>query len=466
MLLINHILKATGGSLLSEGSSSFTSLSTDTRTLKNGEVFLALKGHRFDGHDFIEEALRKGSGIIINESMKSRAEVLRGIYRKTIILVKDTLRALHDLARYLRKERIKEFIGITGSNGKTTTKEMLYTILSSKGTVVKNEGNLNNEIGLPLSIVRESSSYDSVEYGIFEMGAGRRGDIRLLSEISMPDYGVITSIGHAHLEGMGGIEGVFRTKTEIADFVKVLFINGDDELRFAEKGWEIKKEINIIRFGLSDKCHVRAEDIRYLGDYSTYLLRAEINNLRVETPVRLNVTGPGNIYNSLAAASVALYCGIPEEVLASKLEEFRGVKMRLEIKELNGIRFILDCYNANPDSVKNAIMELIRLKKKRAVAVLGDMLELGEYSEALHREVGRFLYEQGVNVFIALGPSMKSAFEEFICRIPKREGFFAENHEEVRKILLKILEPSDTVLIKGSRAMAMEKVLEEIEYAG
>jgi len=477
MLLLDEIIKATGGRVLTEGPSSFKSLSIDSRTIKDGEIFLAIKGQRFDGHDFIDEALKKCDGAIINEDLGLKSKALRVGEPKTIILVKDTFKALQAIATFLRKERIKVLIGITGSNGKTTTKEMLSHILSYNASVIKNEGNLNNEIGLPLSLIRESSRHeDLIDYGIFEMGASRPGDIRLLSEISRPDYGVITSIGHAHLEGMGGIKGVFRTKTEIGDFVRVLFINGDDETRLGSLGMSLRRDLSCIRFGLSDGCDVRASEIELYEGYSTYMLdaRLELKDLNLKVPVRLNLPGMGNIYNSLASISVALYLGIPIEIVKKSLEGFRGVKMRLEIKEKDGARFIVDAYNANPDSMRNAIHELMRFRKTRAIAVLGDMLELGPYSEALHRELGRFLYEAGVDVFIGVGPQMRWAYEEFLSlstgssgsTVRKQvEGFITEDIDVARHRLYAIIKPHDTVLVKGSRLMAMERILEEPEYA-
>ncbi len=471
MLLLDEIVRATEGRILTEGPSIFKSLSIDSRTIKDGEIFLAIKGHRFDGHDFIHEALKKGAGAIINEEPGLKSKTLRIDEPRTIILVKDTLKALHSLATFLRKERIKVLIGITGSNGKTTTKEMLSHILAYNASVIKNEGNLNNEIGLPLSLIRESSGKNSIDYGIFEMGASRPGDIRLLSEISRPDYGVITSIGYAHLEGMGGIEGVFRTKSEIGDFARVLFINGDDETRLGSLGMGLRKDLSCIRFGLSDVCDVKASEIEFNEGYSTYMLQARLQNLNLKVPVKLNLLGMGNIYNSLASISVALYLGIPVEIIKRGLEDFRGVKMRLEIKEKDGARFIIDAYNANPDSMRNAIYELMRLCKTRAIAVLGDMLELGTYSEALHRELGRFLYESGIDIFIGVGPQMRWAYEEFlsISRLSsirrKVEAFVTEDINEARRILYYIIKPLDTVLIKGSRGMAMERILEEPEYA-
>ncbi len=457
MLLLDDIVNATGGRIISKGSDTFASISIDSRTIKDGELFLCLRGQRFNGHDFLRESLKIARGAIIDEPGRFEDS----FKNKTIILVQDTLRALQAIATYLRKKSIKNLIAITGSNGKTTTKELLWQILSIRGSAIKNEGNLNNEIGLPLSIINNVSRYGDVDYGVFEMGASRPGDIRVLCEIARPDYGVITNIGHAHLDGMGGIEGVFRTKAEMADFVKVLFINGDDRYLERLKTWA---GCEIVTFGLGKDCPVRAEDIRLEDTGCRYTLIAALQTLSskglsAKTDMRLGIPGMGNLYNSLAGAAVSLYLDLSLDTVKEGLENFRGVKLRLEIKDIDGVNFIVDAYNANPDSMKNAIKELMRLKNKRAIAVLGDMLELGPYSEELHRELGRLLNSEGVDIFLAVGPEMKKAAEE----AKGIEVHSLETAEEAGRLLSVILRHGDTVLIKGSRLMAMERVMDIVK---
>ncbi|MCX7794671.1 MAG: UDP-N-acetylmuramoyl-tripeptide--D-alanyl-D-alanine ligase [Thermodesulfovibrionales bacterium] len=460
MLLLKDIVDATAAEIIFKGPESFRSLSIDSRTVQDGELFVCLRGRRFDGHDFLQDALNTASGAIIDNPEKIERLSLKK--QVTILLVHNTLRSMWAMATALRRRSIRNVIGITGSNGKTTTKEMLWNILSLHGSAVKNEGNLNNDIGLPLSIINKvvGANNDFIDYGVFEMGASKQGDIKLLSEIAEPDYGVITNIGHAHLEGMGGIEGVYSTKTEMAHFVKVLFINGDDQ--YLRRIRSEKREV--ITFGLGEDSSVRAEEIILEEAGSIYMLKADIKNryssrIKVVTEIRLSIPGMGNIYNSLAAGAVALYLGIPAEMVKKGLEEFRGVKLRLEIKEIDGIRFIVDAYNANPDSMKNAIKELVRLKKTRAIAVLGDMLELGNYSEELHRELGREIKREGIDIFIGVGTQMKYAFEE-----AKERGLYcAGSPDEAAELLSRILLPGDTVLIKGSRLMAMETIFEKLQ---
>lgn len=476
MLQLEDILEATGGSLLEKGGESFKAISVDSRTIKDGEIFLALRGQRFDGHDFLKESLKRGSGAIIDNYEKV-TPLVRGSAR-TLVLVENTLGALERLATFLRKRFIREMVAVTGSNGKTTTKELLWSILSKKGISIKNPGNLNNEIGLPLSIINGISMYGPAQYGVYEMGASKPGDIRHLCEIALPDYGIVTNIGPAHLEGMGSIDGVLRTKTEMAEFVKVLFINGDDKnlMNFYREHGSLTK-LDIIRFGFSRDCSVRAEAVRHGPGYSIYTLSVHMESkdsktLRFDAPVRLKIPGVGNIYNSLAGISVALYLGLPVEDAIKAVEEFSGVEMRLELREVNQVYYIIDAYNANPDSMKNAIRELVKLKESsgrtgrgRAIAVLGDMLELGPYSELYHRELGRFIHENNIDLFIAVGTEMKKAFEEFLTHSKDKEAFSTLNPEEAGRLLLGLVRPGDTVLIKGSRVMAMEKVLKELEYA-
>ncbi len=440
---LTEVLEATSGRLLLKGPDLFSGISIDSRTIRAGELFIALKGKRFDGHDFVDEAIRRGSGAIVNYPPLIPT---RG---RSIIHVNNTLKALQGIARNRRLNRQARVVGVTGTNGKTTTKEMIYTILSSSYRVLSSRGNLNNHIGLPLCL----SELDDHEIAVLEMGASRPGDIRELAEIALPDIGVITNIGPAHLEGFGSLETVRSTKLELVDFVGTLVVNGDDP----NIGIEPSEGRRVITFGRGEGLDVRAD--RIVHEEGGIRFRVLVKD-GPETEIRLRVLGLFNVYNALAAISVSRLFEVPIEVVRASLEGFRGIPMRLELRELKGATVLSDLYNANPASMEEAVKELVRLKRGRAVAVLGDMLELGSYGEEAHRKLGRWLATLPVDVLIGIGELMSYAAEEFMGDNGRRISLHVKDPEEARRILLKIVKSEDTVLIKGSRGMRLERLLE------
>ncbi len=453
-LTTEDIIGSTGGRLVRGGDEHavFTGVSIDSRTINEGELFVALKGQRFDGHDFLADAMKRAGGAVVSSTAG-----VAGI-GKTVVLVDDTLKALQDMARFARMKKGITVIGVTGTNGKTTTKELIALILGTGHGVMKTSGNLNNHIGLPLSLLRIK---DGDEFAVLEMGASFSGDIKQLCDIAVPDYGVITNVGPGHLEGFGSLEGVRNAKLELFDSVKTIVVNGDDGFLMEGVSQRSRKSgPKIVTFGITAVADVRAEDIRLEDRRSVFSLCLG-NGRRVE--VVLNVGGRANICNALAAAAVCGELDMPVEQIKKGIESFEGVPMRLETKELLGATVISDVYNANPASMEEAVKELVRLKKKRAIAVLGDMLELGAYAEQEHRKLGRWMSKLPVDFFIAMGPMMSRAAEEFSANNgshQKRVAIVA-NQSEARKAMLEVCEPGDTVLVKGSRGMHMEEVLEE-----
>jgi len=447
-LTIDEIIDATGGRIVYKNGNShpFTGVSIDSRTIQEGELFVALRGARFDGHDFIYRALEKGSGALVNFPP---AEHLKG---KAIIYVKNTLSALQNIARYVRVRGNVPVIGITGTNGKTTTKELISSILSTRYRTHKNTGNLNNQIGLPLSLIRLQPEDEAV---VLEMGASSKGDIKELCGIAEPDYGVVTNIGPGHLEGFGNLETVRDTKLELLDSVKKIAVGADDA--FLMQGVS-SYQGEVITFGIEKKADVFARDIRMRDRGSDFTLCLEEENC---LEINLNLPGVFNIYNALAAAAVGKIFNINLRDIKSGLESFRGVPMRLEIKELFGATVISDVYNANPASMEEAIKELVRLRrmnKGSAIAVLGDMLELGSYAEEAHRKIGEWMSSLPIDIFIAVGPLMAIAHSEFAKA--GRQSFSVSTAEEAGRILKGLCKEGDTVVVKGSRGMGMEKVLE------
>ncbi len=445
---IEEIVEATGGRLLRKGPEIFKGLSIDSRTIKEGELFIALRGERFDGHDFLEQALKKANGALVSYP----PTVVSG--KKSIIHVHNTLKALQCIARFRRLSRRVRVIGITGTNGKTTTKEMIASILGTDYRVLSSKGNLNNQIGLPLSL----SGLDGQDVAVLELGASQQGDIDELCRIAYPDIGVLTNIGPGHLAGFGSLEVVRDTKLEIADYVKTLIINIDDEL-LREKADELRmKGLKLITFGLSEQADIRASEIRRTERGISFLVSGVSGEFSVELPL----IGLFNVYNALAAACVAsLFC-IDAESIKEVLSDFRGVPMRVEKRQFRGALVISDLYNANPASMEEAIKELVSLKGKRAIAVLGDMLELGAYEETAHRKIGRMLAELPVEVFITVGQRMAFAGEEFEkCSNGSRKHYHASEPDEAKRLLEGIINEGDIVLVKGSRGMRLERILEE-----
>lgn len=438
MFTLDDLLTATEGRVLSRGPEIFRGASIDTRTIASDELFFALKGSKRDGHEFLNEALQKASGAVI-----SRKENL-DFQNKTVVLVDDPLQALQKLARYLRKKFKGKVIAVTGSNGKTTTKELIAEFLSKKYRVLKTEGNFNNNIGVPLCI---SKIENNTEMMVLELGTNRPGDIKELCEIVYPDYSLITNIGYEHLEGFGSLEGVRQGELEILPYVKTVFANGDD--KFLMDGLKSYSG-EILTFGLSKECDFRAENINFYNDHVEFDFHSDVASF----PVKACLTGIYNVYNITGACAVATFLGIPKCIIQKTAEHCRPVKMRGEIIKINGLEIFFDAYNANPSSMKVALEELSRRKKgRKAVAVLGDMLELGEFTHSAHEEVGKWIKEMGIELFVGVGKFMKSALRYV-------DGQVFDDPVQAGEFLKKELNGSEIVLIKGSRAMKMEKILE------
>lgn len=440
VLTVADVLAATGGTLISDSERQFSGVGIDSRTIQEGELFVALKGDRFDGHDFVPDALMKGSGAVVRRLPSAPFS------DKTIILVQDTLRALQDIGRFSRMRAKVKVVGVTGTNGKTTSKELIAAVLGTRYCVHKTAGNLNNQIGLPLSLTRIA---DDDHVSVLEMGASGPGDIRELCTIALPEYGAITNIGSAHLEGFGQLDMVRRTKLEILEFVQFAAVNADD--RFLMEGVQQSGyRGSLLTFGIEAPADIRATDI-VLGEKGS-AFRLRINGEPCGT-ITAHIPGKFNIYNILAAISIGHLFDIEPDRAREAIASFTGMPMRMEFHRFGGITVIKDTYNANPASVKAALEELGRVAKGRKIAVLGDMLELGIFEEAAHREIGTILSRLAIDVFIAVGKRMAIAASEFPGTVHT-----VDDPEEAGKILTSIWETGDTVLIKGSRGMAMEKV--------
>lgn len=453
MLGLDFVLDSTNGKIVSgpkEGS--FAGVSTDSRNVRRGEIFFALRGDNFDGHEFVDEALDKGAGAaVIETGGHQRAN------GKLLIGVPSTLRALGDLASSWRRDFPGlKLAAITGSNGKTTTKEMAWSIVSQKYPTLKNTGNFNNLIGLPLTLLGLNESFRAA---IVELGMNDFGEIRRLAEIASPDVGAITNIGRAHLEKLGGIEGVATAKGELVegfDGNRTFVVNADDPriVQIAEN-----TKCNKVTYGLKSPGTMLSAGKIEQNEFSG--IRFLMNIDGVEFPVELTGIGLHNVMNALCAAGIAWSFGCGKEEIKSGLEGFTPQHMRLEVLESpRGFKIINDTYNANPESMRSAIDELMMLKEDgRAIAVLGDMLELGTASEKEHTKLGEYLSSSGLDYVVACGKFgnsiLNGAGNAVQCSL-------AKTHGEAADIVDAIATPRDLVLIKGSRGSRMEEVTKRL----
>jgi UDP-N-acetylmuramoyl-tripeptide--D-alanyl-D-alanine ligase len=440
-LKLTEVLEATKGKLLFGKANGVDGIAIDSRSISKGQFFVALRGERFDGHDFLHKALATGDGAIVSIPPVAPPA------NKSIVLVDNTLRALQQIARYQRRKFAPTVLGITGTNGKTTTKEMCSEVLGTKFNVLKNTGNLNNHIGLPLSLMNLKEEHEAA---VLEMGASARGDIRELCEIAEPQYGVLTNVGMAHIEGFGSLETIRDTKLELLNFVSKVALNADDE--FLLEGLE-DYEGQVIRYGMNPEFDVYATEVELGKREASFTLNMAEGARRVT----LHVTGLFNISNALAAAAAGQMFNVKLTDIVMGLERFVGVPMRLEINDFQGATVISDLYNANPASMEEAVKELLRMKEKRSIAVLGDMLELGQYAERAHRDLGKLLVRCKVDLFVAVGPLMALAAQEF--KAASGEVLTLEDSTQARAVLLQRCGKGDTILVKGSRSMLMERVL-------
>jgi len=459
VLMAEDVLAATGGRLLRGGPAAvFHGITTDSRTMVPGNLFIPLVGETFDGHDFIGEALSAGvSGVLVQ---KGREEKLgTSPHEAAVIVVADTLQALGDIAHFWRQLFPVPVIAVTGSSGKTTTKEMIGRILSVSRRVLKSEGNFNNLVGLPLTLFRMNGSHEAA---ILEMGTNRRGEIGRLTEIARPDVGVITNIGPAHLEGFGSLETVREEKGDLFRVMGnrgIAVINCDDEyLGVLARRWNGER----ITFGFDRRAFVRAERMigKETGRTSFILKIGELTR-----DVSLATVGEHNVRNALAAAAAAWATGADMKAVGMGLEAFAPVTGRMTIRHLkNGAFLIDDSYNANPASVKEALKTLKSLKgTHRGIAVLGDMLELGDKAAELHEETGRTAADTGVDILFLKGAfSRRVAAGAMERGFPEGRIFFSGEPEEIAAYLKTHLGEGEWVLVKGSRRMKMEEVGEAV----
>jgi len=457
ILQIQEVLKATGGKLLQgEKLATFPGISTDSRTVAEGELFIALKGSRFNGHHYAIEALEKKAGGVIIEEDKVGDLRWNGYRPRAVIVVKDTLMALGDMARDWRRKYRTPVVALTGSNGKTTTKELIAACLGTTFPILKTKGNLNNLIGLPLTLLALTEKERVV---VLEMGMNVPGEIRRLTEIAEPDVGLITNIQKVHLEGMGSLERLKEEKGELFQGMRrdgAILVNQDDprvvELANHYPGQKIS-------FGIAHPAEVMAKEIRFRGTEGTsftLILKGEV------VEIHLRLLGRHFVPNALSAIAVACLFGMEVRQTKEALEHFQPLPMRMEVVSLKGGRILInDAYNANPYSMELALETLVEAKGKgRAIAVLGDMLELGNFTKEAHRQIGEKVKDLSVDFLVALGEEAPLVVESAIRHgFPLERARVVESHSEAITLLRQMIQKEDWILVKGSRRMAMEKIV-------
>jgi UDP-N-acetylmuramoyl-tripeptide--D-alanyl-D-alanine ligase len=458
----NEILFATAGKLLRAGRKDvFGEVVTDTSKVRTGSIFVALKGERLDGHRFVAEAVRRGARCVIVHRPPART-----VKNAAVIQVPNTLKALGDLAHYRREQFEPKVVAITGSNGKTTTKEMIAAILeeaflngtSLRGKVLKTEGNFNNLVGLPLTLLRLRRDH---RVAVVELGTNHPGEIQRLAQIADPDLGIITSVAAAHLEGLTSVAGVAREKGALYRNVRAdgaIAVNLDDPwVRRLGRRFKGDK----ITYG--KRGNVSAESWQSLGPKGT---RCILRVGRARSHLRLNYPGQHNVANAVGAAALAHKLGVSLAAIRRGLGRARPMAMRMQIEEWRGIGIINDAYNANPASVEAAIKTLAEIKGQgERIAVLGDMFELGRQSRRQHLKLGKRIAQYRLSALYLLGAEVAEQVRKGALRggMPPEKIFVGKDHSDLARQLRRRVTRGDWLLLKGSRGMTMEKIVEKLK---
>lgn len=447
-LSLKELLEAVNGEVIFMGKTEFNSICIDTRKIEKNNVYLAIKGENFNGNKFVLEAFEKGASVAIID------EVLFDLNNRdnleTVIKVQDTEKALLQLAHYYRKKLGLKIVGVTGSCGKTSTKDLIAAFLSEKYKVFKTKGNFNNQIGLPLMILELDSSID---VAVLEMGMSNLGEIDVLANCARPDIAVITNIGLSHIENLKTQENILKAKSEIFNYFdegNSLIINGEDEnlLKIKDKCFEI------LKIGYNHEYDVYAFNIILEEDKTTFTVKDKEEEFIFTIPM----AGKHNVLNSMLAIEVAKKLNVTFNEMKSGIKNLEATSMRLQVIKKNKITIINDCYNASPDSMKSSMDVLSTYKIGRKIAILGTMNELGEEAANSHKEVGKYASNK-VDLLIAIG-KYNDCF---------KEGFAGENlitfttKEECINNLSTIIKENDVVLVKASRGMKFEDIVSSLE---
>lgn len=445
---LQEVLAATKGHCVNpETTTEFTSVSTDTRLIEAHSLFVALQGEKFDGHDFLNVAVKNGAvGAIV-----AKGKAIDGLI---CVEVEDTLKAYQQLANFHRRRFDIPVIAITGSSGKTTTKEMVATILESKFNVLKTEKNFNNEIGLPLTLLSLTSEHEAC---VVEMGMRGLGQIKELAEIAEPTIGIITNVGTSHIELLGSQEAIAKAKGELVKAINedgFVILNEDDAYVKAMTNLTTGK---VIGYGIENPATIAGYQLRYKKDGIKFTCKSFDEVFDVFLPM----IGTHNVYNALAAIAVGRALGIPSAKIKKALGNFKGIPMRQEIVPLKDIVILNDSYNANPSSMAETIKALGQLEGKRKIAMVGDMLELGEFAEQGHKNIGQLLGEEHYDIVYTLG-KYGAIIGKNASLAGVAEVVSLSNHDEVVTHYMAQYKKGDVVLVKASRGMKMEIIVEKL----
>ena len=469
---MEEIVQATGGKVLWASSRArVRRVSTDSRQVREGDLFVALKGPHFDGHRFVKGVFADGAvGAIISHSTWS--SLSSWIHRQPrtpskqprfVVGVEDSWRAYQDLATYHRSRFRIPVVAVTGSNGKTTAKEMVSQVLATRWRTLKTQGNFNNSIGVPHTLFRMTGRHEAA---VIEMGVDQVGQTTRLCEMAQPTVGVITNVGPDHLEFFGTIDASARSKAELLPVLSpdgVAVLNADDAYF---KAFSKQASCPILSYGFSQKADVRASDVVVNREGSTFRLHLPTRTRAKQ--IQLRVAGKHNVSNALAGAAVGHALGVSMKDIADGLGRMRAASMRSEIHRVHGVTYLYDCYNANPASMEAAVDLLVELAKgKRTIAVLGDMKELGKSESQFHMEIGRYVAGKGVSEFIAcgtFGPQMAEGAKG--AGMAASQVFVSGNVSGAARLLSQTVDRGDMVLLKASRGVQLEKVLEVMRAKG
>lgn len=446
-LTLADIIKAVGGRQESGADCEITEVSTDTRDISKGSLFIPIRGERFDGHDFVAKAFEAGAAAVLAD---------RDIKGKCVVRVSDTRKAYLDLAGWYRRRFPVTVVGITGSVGKTTTKEMVAAVLESRYKTLKTEGNFNNEIGLPRTLLRLDSSYQTA---VIEMGMSHFGEISRLAKAAAPNMGVITNIGVSHIENLGSREGILKAKLEILDGMDEhapLLLNSDNDL-LSQAADELEREI--ITYGIdsphADICAVNIQETGLTTEFDIVFYGKKAHTV-------LPAIGKHNVLNALAAFAVGLINDVDPQAAVAALEQYTPAGMRQRIVDRRGMMVIEDCYNASPDSMLAALHALSAVGcTGRRIAVLSDMLELGSYSVRAHYDVGRAVAQSKADLLFCTGTDAA-----YIVKGAKEAGMdnamFYPQRDDLVRAVRETVRPGDCLLFKASRGMKLEELMEKI----
>lgn len=455
---VEDIIKATNGRLLvGDPQEDCENFCTDTRKIQKGDIYVGLKGEKFNGNEYYKEALEKGAKVAVISGIEVTKEDLDQYKDKTIIEVKDSLEAFGDIAAYKRDLYDIPVVQITGSVGKTSTRDIIANVVRTQYKTLQTEGNQNNAIGLPTTLLK-LKDHEAV---VVESGMNHLGEIRYLGKIAKPTVAVITNIGTAHIGFLGSRENILKAKLEILENLKpdgYIVINNDNDMlnKWAKEDTKYKK----YTFGIDEKSDVMAYNIKVNENYSTYNVKIDNKEYSVKVPV----SGVHFVYNSLCAIAVGNLLNISPENIIKGIETFTLTKNRMEIDKIkDNVTVINDAYNASYDSMKAAIEYLKGIPGDRKIAVLGDMFELGEFSEEIHRKVGIEVFTHKIDVLLTVGNESKYIAEEVkYLGMPKENVVSFDTNEEAINYLNKTLRKNDVVLLKAANGMHFLKIFEGI----